>query len=407
MAHVLEMPKLTDTMKEGVITRWLVHENEPVTSGDELLEIETDKANVTYDSFENGYLKKILVLDGQVAALGQPIAIVTEEKNEDISSLLKGLEKTVIEDKKVTEELKKTPSVKLKTSEALPEDLIPPIEAKRIGISPIAKKMIKEKGIEVSRVRGTGPQGRIIKRDILKYLEKARPQAEAPEYKDIPLTMLRKTIAGRMVEAKTSIPHYYLTLSCNLQLLSNLRKGFNETVPKEDRISFNTLFIKIAAMALLKYPVVNSSFQENCIRQYFTANISVAVAIEKGLVVPTLFQAERKGLKQIGKEINELVQKAKAGKLLPEEMAGGTFCISNLGMYNIEEFSAIINPPQAAILTLGKVEEVPVVVGGEIKIAPKMKTTLSCDHRVIDGKEGAEFLSYFQYLTENPLGMVY
>lgn len=408
MASVLEMPKLTDTMTEGVITRWLVHEEEAVSSGEELLEIETDKANVTYDSFENGYLAKILVPDGKAAALGQPIAIISEDKDEDISSLLRDLEKKLESpEKKEADELPKISPEPLKTPGALPEELSQPVETKRICISPIAKKMIEKKGIEVSRVKGTGPHGRIIKRDILNYLEQARPETKVTEYKDIPLSMLRKTIAGRMKEAKTSIPHYYLTLSCNLQLLSEMRKGFNETLPKEEKVGFNSLFIKIAAVALLKYPVVNSSYQGNFIRQYHTANISVAVAIEKGLVVPTLFHAEKKGLKQIGKEVKELAQKARAGKLEPDEMAGGTFCISNLGMYDIEEFSAIINPPQAAILALGKVEEVPAVIRGEVKIVPKMKATLSCDHRVIDGKEGAEFLSYFKYLTENPLGMVY
>lgn len=408
MATILEMPKLTDTMTEGIITRWLVQEGEPVTSGEELLEIETDKANVTYESFENGYLKKILVQDGQAAALSQPIAIITDEKNEDISSLIKNLlvPKLELGNEKETEPLlKKEMKKPEKTTLVEDKELIKKTE--RVYISPIAEKIMKEKEIAVDQLKGTGPNGRIIKKDVLQYLEQVRPEVRIAEYKDIPLTMMRKTIATRMVEAKNTIPHYYLTLTCNLHLLSELRGKHNETVPKEDKISFNTLFIVVAAKALLKHPVVNSSFQGNFIRQYNTANISVAVAIENGLVIPTLFHVEQKGLKQIGIEFNELVKKARAGKLSPDEMTGGTFCISNLGMYNIEEFSAVINPPQAAILALGKIVDEPVVEQGEIKIVPRMKATLSCDHRVIDGKDGADFLNYFKSLIENPLGLVY
>ena len=191
-----------------------------------------------------------------------------------------------------------------------------------------------------------------------------------------------------------------------MNLLSELRRTHNETVSKEDKISFNTIFIKIAARALRTHPVVNSSFQGNSIRQYNTANVSIAVALENGLVVPTLFHVEQKDLKLIGVELNELVKKAREGKLSPEEMTGGTFCISNLGMYGIEEFSAVINPPQAAILALGKIEDAPVIEQGEIKIVPRMKVTLSCDHRIIDGKEGAEFLNYFKALVENPLELI-
>lgn len=400
MATILEMPKLTDTMTEGIITRWLVQEGEPVTSGEELLEIETDKANVTYESFENGYLKKILVQDGQAAALSQPIAIITDEKDEDISSLIKNInnKQTKPLTKKEMEEPEKT---------TLIEDKELTKKTERVYISPVAEKIMTEKGIAVDQLKGTGPNGRIIKRDVLQYLEQVRPEARIAEYKDIPLTMMRKTIATRMVEAKNTIPHYYLTLTCNLHLLSELRGKHNETMPKEDKISFNTLFIVVAAKALLKHPVVNSSFQGNFIRQYNTANISVAVAIENGLVTPILFHVEQKGLKQIGTEFNELVKKARAGKLSPDEMTGGTFCISNLGMYNIEEFSAVINPPHAAILALGKIVDEPVVEQGEIKIVPRMKATLSCDHRVIDGKDGAEFLNYFKSLIENPLGLAY
>lgn len=438
MASILEMPKLTDTMTEGIITRWLVHEGEPVISGEELLEIETDKANVTYESFENGYLIKIIVPDGQAVPLGQPIAVIAEKKDEDISSLLTNI---------TTKKTNKTPTVELKSDEVQVSDLdrqkTTPIELKetinqslrrkpsttlvqdkqtgyergklnpqcgiknkRVCISPIAKKIIKEKGILIDELKGTGPGNRIIKRDILEHLKRTGSKAGVAEYKDLPLTMMRKTIANRMIEAKNSIPHYYLTLTCNLRLLSDLRFKYNESVEKEQTISFNSIFIKIASIALLKRPVVNSSYQGDFIRQYNTANISVAVALEKGLVVPTLFHVEKKGLKQIGIEFAELVKKAREGKLAPDEMQGGTFCISNLGMFNIEEFSAVINPPQAAILALGKIEDAPMVEHGEIKIMPQMKATLSCDHRVIDGKEGAEFLSYFKSLIENPLEIV-
>ena len=421
MANILEMPKLTDTMSEGIITHWLVREGEPVTSGEGLLEIETDKANVTYESFENGYLKKILVPGGQAAALGQPIAVITEEKDEDISALLKE-----ITNKKEPEEQETILKPEFKTSGVQVGDLSQQsvrdssqqseeaLNQQRRGgsirhgacISPIAKKIIKEKGIETDQLKGTGPNGRIIKRDVLQYLDQAGQEAAVDEYKDIPLTMTRKTIAARMVEAKRAIPHYYLTVACDLSLLSKLRRKHNETAPEDEKVSFNAIFMKIAAKALLKHPVVNSSFQGNFIRQYNTANISVAVAIENGLVVPTLFHVEQKDLKQIGLKFNELVKKARDGKLSPEEMTGGTFCISNLGMYGIEEFSAVINPPQAAILALGKIEDAPAVEQAEIKIVPKMKATLSCDHRVIDGREGAVFLSYFKTLIENPLELV-
>jgi pyruvate dehydrogenase E2 component (dihydrolipoamide acetyltransferase) len=419
MPITLTMPALSPTMTEGRLAQWLKKEGDEVIAGDVIAEIETDKATMELEAIDDGVLAKILIAaetDG--VAVNTPIAIVLEE-GEDASAL-EGYATDA------------APATAATTPAATPEDAAPPNAAPaataavttggdRVIASPLARRLAKDAGLDIARVTGSGPRGRIVKADVLAAQSGGQamaapapsaPQAVAPvipagaNYEEIPLTGMRKTIARRLVEAKQSIPHIYLTIDCEIDKLLALRAEVNEGREKADKVSVNDFVVKASARSMLKVPAVNASWTDTAMLQYNTVDISIAVAIEGGLITPVVRDADKKGLGAVSAEIKMLAGKARDGKLMPEEYQGGGFSISNLGMFGIREFSAIINPPQSAILAVGAGSQRPVVRDGALAVATVMTCTMSCDHRVVDGALGAEFLAAFKGYIENPLSIL-
>lgn len=416
MAVKVEMPKLSDTMEEGVIAKWNVEEGDEVESGDIIAEVETDKATMEVEVFDDGTILKILVDEGEAVPLGQLMAVIGEE-GEDISDLLEDAasggeeetSETEDEDSKEntpeeSEEKESTDTASEKSEEetsATPDD-------SRIKASPLARKMAEEKGITLSKVEGSGPHGRIIKRDIEGYEPSAISAETATvsrEDKEHRVSQMRKTIARRLSESKFNNPHFYETISIDMQPVWDARKQINEA-SDDTKISFNDIVVKACAAALRKHPEINSSWHGDKIVEHGDVNVAVAVAIEEGLVTPVINKTDQKGLQQIGQETRDLAEKARERKLQPEQMEGSTFTVSNLGMFGIEEFTAIINPPNACILAVGAIKEVPVVENGEVVPGKRMKVTLSSDHRIVDGAMAAQFLSTLKQMLENPLAML-
>ncbi|HEX6983644.1 MAG TPA: pyruvate dehydrogenase complex dihydrolipoamide acetyltransferase [Balneolaceae bacterium] len=413
MAIKIEMPKLSDTMEEGVIAKWNVQEGDKVESGDIIAEVETDKATMEVEVFDAGTILKILVGEGDSVPLGQVMAVVGEE-GEDISDILEGTgsgEKAEAkEEPKEGEDQpaeEKAPETK---EEAAPEEkeaeAKPSTEDGRIKASPLARKMAEEQGISLSDVKGSGPQGRIIKQDIEGYEPSKAPAAATVSHEDKEhrVTQMRKTIARRLSESKFGSPHYYETIEIDMQAVWDARKKLNEV--SESKISFNDIVVKACAMALRRYPEVNSSWHGDKIIEHGDVNIAVAVGIDEGLLTPVINNTDQKGLQQIAAEGKTLAEKARDRKLQTDEMEGSTFTVSNLGMFGIEEFTAIINPPNACILAVGAIREVPVVENGEITVGKRMKVTLSSDHRIVDGVLAAKFLNTLKTMLESPLGML-
>lgn len=433
MAEKIEMPKLSDTMEEGVIASWNVKEGDKVESGDVIAEVETDKATMEVEVFDAGTILKILVNEGDAVPLGGTMAIIGEE-GEDISDLLEGDEK---EDEKESEEKEaETKSEEASASEngeSKKEAFDPilgdidkkkePADEKeepsdsteddgRIKASPLARNMAKEKGINLSDVKGSGPDGRVIKKDIEEYEpseEPSKPSVEVPSFEDtesedIKVSQMRKAIARRLSESKFSNPHFYETVDVDMESAIAARKKLNEV--SEVKISFNDIVVKAASAALRRHPDVNSSWLGDKIRKHGDVNVAVAVAIDEGLMTPVINHSDKKNLRQISVETKELAGKARDRKLQPEEMEGSTFTISNLGMFGIEEFTAIINPPNACILAVGAIRDVPVVKDGEVVPGKRMKMTLSSDHRIVDGAKAAAFLNTLRQMLENPLAMM-
>ena len=419
MAIKVEMPKLSDTMEEGVIAKWNVEEGDKVESGDIIAEVETDKATMEVEVFDAGTILKILAEEGDSVPLGRTMAIIGEE-GEDISDLIEEAKSAgeakpedAEKEEKKEKETKEEPAdpvfgdleqngseqKEVKSTASVTED-------GRIKASPLARKMAEEKGIELSNVQGSGPEGRIIKRDIEEYTPARQPVAPAAsrEDKEHRVSQMRKAIARRLAESKFSSPHYYETIDIDMQHVFAARKKLNEA--GDVKISFNDIVVKACAMALRRHPQINSSWKEDTIIEHGDVNVAFAVAIEEGLVTPVIRQTDQKGLAQISAESKELAEKARNRKLQPEQMEGSTFTISNLGMFGIEEFTAIINPPNACILAVGAIRDVPVVENGEVVPGKRMKATLSSDHRIVDGATAAQFLSTLRNLLENPLGML-
>ncbi|MDZ7719055.1 MAG: pyruvate dehydrogenase complex dihydrolipoamide acetyltransferase [Balneolaceae bacterium] len=412
MAVKIEMPKLSDTMEEGVIAKWNVEEGDEVSSGDVIAEVETDKATMEVEVFDDGTILKILAKEGDAIPLGGLIAVVGEE-GEDISDILdeaegdKEPEKAEVEEEKEEVDEKEEKSEK---KEAQKEEKAPPAPTGngRIKASPLARKMAEDKGIDLNRVEGSGPEGRIIKRDIEDFKPAAAPatqiQYTSEEDEDVKISQMRKTIARRLAESKFTNPHFYETVDIDMEHAIQARDRLNEI--SEVKISFNDIVVKACAAALRKHPYVNSSWMDDVIRQHGDVNIAVAVAIEEGLMTPVINHADKKNLRQISTETRELAGLAKEKKLQPEQMEGSTFTVSNLGMFGIEEFTAIINPPNVCILAVGAIRDVPVVKDGEVVPGKRMKVTLSSDHRVVDGAKAADFLNTLRELLENPLSML-
>lgn len=407
MAEIVRMPKLSDTMTEGVLAKWHKKVGDKVKAGDVLAEIETDKATMEFESFEDGVLLHLGVNEGATAPVDSILAILGKE-GEDISALLSGGAPAKVAAKKESS----APAEESKPVEAATET---PSKASssnndRLKASPLAKTIAKDKGIDITQVPGTGDGGRIIKKDVENFKgntntsKTSSPAVFGQEsFEEVPLTQMRKTIARRLGESKFSAPHFYLTMEIDMDNAIAARKAINETGLK---VSFNDLVVKATAMALRKHPKVNSSWLGDRIRYNHHVHIGVAVAIDEGLVVPVVKFADSKTLSQLGEEVKTFAAKAKDKKIQPADMEGNTFTISNLGMFGIEEFTAIINPPDSCIMAVGGIKQTPVVKNGQIVPGNIMKVTLSCDHRSVDGASGSEFLQTFKKYMENPILML-
>ncbi len=405
MAEIIRMPRLSDTMEEGNIVGWLKKVGDKVSPGDILAEVETDKATMELESFHEGFLLYISVKEGPVPV--NAVLAVIGAKDEDYKKALEGETKPAESNKASTPSPVETtpPSVV-----ALPETEQPVAEAPgKIKSSPLAKSIASKTGVDLSAITGTGDGGRIVKRDVENFIPANEPatlktNVPAPQYGDVPLSQMRKTIARRLVESKFSAPHFYLTIKINMDKVTDARKLINEQ--PDTRISVNDFVLKACASALLHHPAVNASWLGDKIRYNKDINIGVAVAVEEGLLVPVLFAANKMGLKEINGSVAVLAEKARNKKLQPQEMQGNTFTVSNLGMFGIDEFTAIINPPDAAILAVGGIADELYLEDGKVASSKIMKVTLSCDHRVIDGATGAKFLQTLKQYLENPVAML-
>ena len=424
MAEIIKMPRLSDTMEEGNIVSWLKNEGDPVKVGDILAEVETDKATMELESFYDGFLLYIGVKEGSVAVDG--IIAIIGNKGEDYKKILaaaqaeesqsistsngvaeKALTKTI---DPVIVEPKATPVPQVSVAaHSMPSN----DESGRVKASPLAKILAEQKGISLASVSGSGEGGRIVKRDVENYVVDAgrittaplsQPVLEDFEYGDHAVSQMRKTIAKRLSESKFGAPHFYLTIEINMDAAVQARKAINELAPP--KISFNDMVVKAAASSLRKNPYINASWHGDKITYHKNINIGVAVAVEEGLVVPVIKNTDLKSMSVINDEVRSLAGKARSKKITPAEMQGNTFTISNLGMFGIEEFTAIINPPDACILAVGAIIKKPAVANNEIKICNMMKVSLSCDHRVVDGAKGAQFLQTFKQMLENPVRML-
>jgi pyruvate dehydrogenase E2 component (dihydrolipoamide acetyltransferase) len=423
------MPKLSPTMEEGQISRWLKKEGDKVSMGEPLAEIDTDKATMEMQALGNGVLRKILIGEGQSAPLGQLIAIIAEP-NEDIASLeseapaaAPAAKPEPKQEDKPAEQPAPPPQAKAAVASAAPARPIdngqPKTDSGRMIVSPLAARMAAEAGIDLRSLQGSGPGGRIIKRDIEAAISQPKPEPSYPRpvgvgeipqigasaYRDEPASEMRKVIARRLVTSIGPVPHFFLTTEIEMDRAAEMRRGINALDP-DLKISINDIIIKVAAAALVQHPQVNASFQEKFVRYYERADVGVAVAIEDGLITPVIRAADQKSLSQIAAEVRELAERARSRRLKPEEYTGATFSISNLGMFGIDEFTAVINPPEGAILAVGAMSAKPVVRDNEIVVRQMMRVTMSCDHRVIDGATGAKFLQTFKKILENPLYLV-
>ena len=425
------MPTLSPTMTEGNLALWVKNEGDKVSPGDVIAEIETDKATMELETVDEGVLAKILIPEGtEEIPVNTPIAIILEE----------GEDKSQLEDMNLNYEKSEAKTEITATEEIIPnQDLVSSKESaqildddilnsdngnpniisndqSRIKSSPLARRMAEQQQIDLSLINGSGPNGRIVRADIEAFssldtpVGKNSPQVYKDEHSDfeiVPINNIQKVVARRLTEAKQEVPHFYLTVDCEIDNLLGVREDLNSRAKNNEfKISINDMIIKACAVALMQVPAANASWSDEGIKIYKNANISVAVAINDGLITPILNNANRKGLLTISSEMNELVSQAHAGTLTPDQYQGGTFSISNLGMYGVKSFQAIINPPQGCIMAIGKVEKKPIVKNDEISIASIMSATLSVDHRVVDGAIGAKFMEAFKTLIEDPLGML-
>ena len=413
MAEIIRMPKLSDTMTEGVVASWLKKVGDEVENGELLAEIETDKATMEFESFFDGVLLHIGVEQGGAAPVDSLLCILGE-KGEDISALLESaLEAAPVAEEKSVPAPAPAPApnpapapVASVAASVTPVVAPAPVSANtgRLKASPLARKLAEERGINVSQIPGSGDAGRIVKRDVEAFNGSNSAAPGVERFTEVGVSQMRKTIARRLAESKFSAPHFYLTVSIEMDTAMDARKSINDA--GEVKISFNDMVVKAAALALKKHPAVNSSWLEDRIRYNEHVHIGVAVAVEDGLLVPVVRHADGKRLSQIGAEVRDFAGKAKDKKLQPSDWEGNTFTISNLGMFGIDEFTAIINAPDACILAIGGINAVPVVRDGAVVPGHVMKVTLSCDHRVVDGASGASFLQDFKAFLENPVRML-
>ena len=391
MATTVIMPKLGLTMTEGTIEKWLKQEGDRVEKGELLVEIITEKINFQYEAPASGILRKIFHHEGEVVPVATPIAIIAEESEviPEVEAIKPEVLPEVIKPIAVQKEMEKPPE--------------------RIFVSPIAKKIAHEKGIDLSSLKGSGPMGRIVKIDVLRAAERVvgketLPIRPSPYGKTIPLKGIRRIIAKRMTESFQNIPHIYLSLEVDMTACLALREQLMEAIEKlvKVRLTLTDILVKVAASALKDHPIINSRIEGDQICLLEEINIGVAIALQDGLIVPVIRSADRKSLPEIAIALRDLTQKAREEKLSLEDVGGGTFTLSNMGMLGIDKFNAIINPPESSILGIGRTVEKPVVQGGEIKIKPMAWLSLSSDHRIVDGAAAALFLNHIKKLLENP-----
>jgi len=437
----VEMPKMGDTMEEGKILRWIKHEGDPVKKGESLAEVETDKVNIEIEAFAGGVLRKILVPEGKSASIGAGIALIGAPDEplpegvagngaaQSAASTPAGAARSATIAGAPAQEYAQA------VSQQASVQVAPPMESQgRIFISPVARRLAEESQLDYRHVQGTGPNGRIIRMDVEAALAQRQavaasvtappvtaPAAPVPELApapaavdtgevvEIPLTSMRRTIAKRLSQSMQTAPHFYMTSVIDTGKLADLRRQINEyaeKAPDPVKVGVNDLIIKAVALALVRMPQVNVSFAEDKLIQKKQVHIGMAVALEQGLIVPVIHNADRLGILDITREAHRLAEAARTGKLHPEDLAGGTFTVSNLGMFDVDSFTAVINPPESAILAVGSITPTPVVVDGQVVVRDRMKVTLSSDHRAIDGATAARFLQEFKRLLEEPFGLL-
>jgi pyruvate dehydrogenase E2 component (dihydrolipoamide acetyltransferase) len=463
MATKVIMAQLSPTMEEGRLVEWKVAEGDEVAASDVLAEVETDKANMDIEAMRGGTVRRLLVSEGDTVPVGAIIGILAAP-DEDISELLAEAEESLkgmpsgdgagpdaapapaVEEaepgaveapasgappvrepaavpsgKPLGEERHAGPEARSGTEAGAAVGGGPPeagsAVAGRLRVSPVARRMAEEQGVRLEDLAGSGPGGRIVKADVERALETGagRPAGAPPEIvpagpvrledRDVPLTQMRKTIAKRLVQSIGPVPHFFLTTEIDMERALELRARLNERIAPE-KVGVNDLLVKVVAEALVRHPEVNASWHDDAIRRHGSVDVGIAVAVEDGLITPVLRDADRKGLLQIGREAADLIDRGRQRRLAPEEYTGATFSVSNLGMFEIDQFTAIINPPEAAILAVGATVEKPVALDGQVVVRRRMRVTMSCDHRVIDGATGARFLATFKAMLENPLEIV-
>ena len=435
MATKVHMEALSPTMEEGQVVKWLKAEGDQVAAGDLLAEIETDKATMELVARGDGVLRAILLNQGQTAPVGDVIAVIAAE-DEDVSELVATAAPAATSpDTEVEEEPARAAAPTATPATTTPPPIPPPVsprpvapvvqataraepaaearkDGERLRASPLARRLAREAGLRLEAVTGSGPRGRIVKRDIEAALAAGAAPAPAPvpevpgeDFVDVPLTQIRKTIARRLVESLGPVPHFFLTADVDMARATELRQQFNE-LELGARISFNDIVIKATALALARHPECNAWWGGDHVRRHNRVHIGVAVAIDDGLITPVVRDAHARPIAEISNEVKELAALARAKRLTPDQYTGSTFSISNLGMFGIEQFTGVINPPEAGILAVGAVEDRPVAADGRVVVRRRMRMTMSCDHRVIDGAQGARFLATLKDVLERPLSVL-
>ncbi len=419
MAKIIGLPKLSPTMEEGTLVAWIKKEGDEVEVDDLLAEVETDKATMEFRSFDRGVLLKILVKEGETLEPDVPVAIIGKA-GEDIEELLAQVQaatgsetasRTVSAPESAPAAEPAPVSASAPAPEPAPESAPAAESSDRVLSSPLVRRLAREKSIDLRAVEGSGPRGRIIKRDIETYGQRPSNARTVTGQRLPPRVVqassMRRTIARRLTESTQTIPHYYLTIDVDIAPLADAREAMNaELVAEGGKVSLNDLIIKSAAVALRRVPEVNASWMGKEIHYHQVVDISIAVSVEDGLMTPVIRDADQKGIAEISKEVRELAARAREKKLQPEEMSNGTFSISNLGMFGIEEFTAVINPPEAAILAVGTIRDEPVVTEEGIVPGRRMRFTMSCDHRIIDGATGAKYMAALKRILEAPANML-
>ena len=417
MATKVHMEALSPTMEEGRLVKWTKHEGDAVKSGDTLAEVETDKAVMELVARADGQLIKVMVPEGATVPVGNVVAWIGKpgEKVDGAGSGEQGAA-TPKAAPSAAAPARKPPAPALVTAPA-PAPLAAPADATRVKASPLAKRIAKEVGVDLKLVQGSGPGGRVIKRDVEAGATQERSAIPAPRsplpapsgvpYEDVPLTQIRKTIAKRLVASIGPIPHFFLTTEIDMERAAEAREALNQQLGEDGgKISFNDIISKAVALALVRHRACNAWFQEDHIRYWNEVHIGMAVAIEDGLITPVIRNADMKTLSEIGAEARELAGRARHRRLRPEEYSGATFSVSNLGMFDIDQFTAVINPPEAGIVAIGSITAKAVPDGERVVIRRRLRVTMSCDHRVIDGATGAAFLKTLKQMLENPLAML-